>query len=242
MPTVLGLVTARGGSKGIPRKNIAPVAGRPLIGWTITAACQSRRLKRVVVSTDDSAIAEISRQAGAEVPFLRPPELSGDDSPHVAVVQHALAWLRHNEGGSPEYVMLLQPTSPLRTAADIDAVVDLAEASGAEAVVSVTEARHHPYLMYRMGDTGRLAPFMRHDLAYARRQDLPPVWAANGAIYLIQAACLEREGTFTPEGALGYLMPPARSLDVDTPWDLRLAELVLQDREGLIGEPEGGRQ
>jgi len=242
MPTVFGIITARGGSKGIPRKNIARVAGRPLIAWTIAAARQSRLLTRLMVSTDDAAIAEISRGEGAEVPFMRPPELGGDDSSHVAVVRHALAWLRGQGVRDPDFVMLLQPTSPLRTATDIDAAIELVERSGAEAVVGVTEVRQHPYLMYRLDAAGRLTPFVEHGLEYARRQDLPPLYAANGAIYLIRPSCLERTGTFTPAGAVAYLMPPERSLDVDTPWDLQWAEWHLSRRAAGAGTGEMGER
>ncbi len=242
MRTVFGIITARGGSKGIPRKNIARVAGRPLIAWTIAAARASRHLTRLLVSTDDNAIAEISRTEGAEVPFLRPSELSEDDSPHVAVVQHALAWLRDQEACEPDFVMLLQPTSPLRTAADIDAAIELAERSGTEAVVGVTEVRQHPYLMYRLDPAGRLTPFIGHDLEYARRQDFPPLYAANGAIYLIRPSCLNRSGTFTPAGAQAYVMPPERSLDVDTPWDLQWAEWLLTRQMTAVGTAVMGRQ
>lgn len=135
---VVGLVTARGGSQRLPRKNVLPLAGKPMIAWTIEAALQSEALTRVIVSTDDEEIARVSREYGAEVPFSRPTELAEADSDHVAVVEHALDWLAEHEGVQPDWVLLLQPTSPLRTAEDIDACVALARESAAPAVVSVT--------------------------------------------------------------------------------------------------------
>jgi len=225
---MLGLITARGGSRGIPQKNVRPVAGQPLIAWTIAAARRARTLTRIILSTDDPAIAEVGRQHGVEVPFLRPAELAGPDSPHVPVALHALDWLAANEGYRPGYLVLLQPTSPLRTAADIDAAVELAVARSASAVVSVEAAPSHPYLTYRVGPTGELEAFVPCDLGYRRRQDLPPAFALNGAVYVVRCDELRRQRTFLPDGALAYEMPPERSLDVDSPWDLHLADLILR--------------
>src|SRR3990170_965342 len=123
MSTVLAVIPARGGSKSIPRKNIKPLGGKPLIGWTIDAALQSRMLSRVIVSTDDAEIAQAARECGAETPFLRPPELAQDDSSSISVVLHALQWLEEQEHFSPDYVLLLQPTSPFRNAHDIRAAI-----------------------------------------------------------------------------------------------------------------------
>ena len=243
MLEVVGLITARGGSKGLPRKNVLPLAGKPLIAWTIEAAQRSRHLRRVIVSTDDPEIAEISRQCGAEVPFLRPGDLAGDASPHVGVVLQALDWFGEHEGRAPEWVMLLQPTSPLRTAQDIDAAIELAESTGADAVVSVVEPRHHPYLMHRMDERGGLTAFMPSNLEYARRQDLPAVFATNGAIYLIRDSHLRTTGTLTPDGSHGLIMPEERSLDIDTAGDFHLAELILEAQTrgacGPVGERGG---
>lgn len=230
MLDVIGLITARGGSKGLPRKNLRLLAGQPLIAWSIEAARRSRYLRRVIVSTDDAEIAEVSRRYGAEVPFMRPGDLAGDASPHVPVILHALDWLGQHEGRQPEWVMLLQPTSPLRAGEDIDAAIELAEKTGTDAVIGVTEPRHHPFLMYRMDERGRLTKFMSSDPAYARRQDLPPVFAVNGAIYLIRGSHLRATGSLTPDGCLGLPMPAERAMDIDTAEDLRLAELILNTR------------
>jgi len=228
MPEALALVTARGGSKGFPGKNLAPLGGKPLIAWTIQCALQSRRVSRVLVSTDDEAIARVSRDFGAEVPFLRPTELARDDSPHILSALHALEWLAEREGTVPEYLVLLQPTSPLRAPKDIDAVVDLAYAKNAIAVVSVVEAKPHPYKTYGLAEDGTLVDLVPSSIAYRRRQDLPPAFADNGAIYMNRSDSLLRERTFIPVGSIPYRMPPERSLDIDSAWDLQLAEFFLR--------------
>lgn len=228
MIEVVGLITARGGSKGIPRKNIKRLAGKPLIAWTIEAARQSRHLRRLILSTDDDEIAQTAREWGADVPFMRPGELARDDSSHISVVRHAADWLERNESRCPEFLMILQPPTPLRTAADIDGAIELANEKGADAVVSVVEAQHHPYLTHRMTETGSLVEFVPCDIEYPRRQDLPPVYALNGAIYLIRYSRLPQLKTLVPHGSLGFVMPQDRSLDIDTLWDFHLAELILQ--------------
>lgn len=220
--TVLALIPARGGSKGIPRKNIAPIAGRPLIAWTIAAALAAR-VDAVVVSTDDADIAEIARAAGASVPFLRPAALAQDDTPGLDPVLHALDMLP-----GYEQVMLLQPTSPLRTAADIDAALALGRAD-ALSVVSVTEAATHPYWTYTLDGEGRMVPLVDADKG-ARRQDLPVVHALNGAIYLADAAWLRAGRRFVDGGTRAYVMPPERSVDIDTPFDWLVAEALLKAR------------
>lgn len=228
---VLALIPARGGSKGIPRKNICDVGGRPLIAWTITAAFESRQLDRVVVSTDDEEIASVAREWEAEVPFLRPPELASDTAGSLEVVEHALGALVTN----PDSIMLLQPTSPLRCAADIAASIDLLESSGADAVVSVALATHPPQWLRTMRPDGILEPWITGTPEPQRRQDGLPLYELNGAIYLVRTESLLRDRTFTPERTIGYPMPQERSIDVDTPWDLFVADLVLRERAVLAG-------
>jgi CMP-N-acetylneuraminic acid synthetase len=227
---VVALVTARGGSKGIPGKNLVPIGGRPLIAWSIQAARDSALVRRVIVSTDDEAIAAAARVAGAEVPFKRPAELAQDTSSHISVVLHALDWLEAAEGRLPDYLLLLQPTSPLRTAEDVDAAITLAGQTGAASVVSVCPAHTHPYLAKSVSAAGRLTDFLTIDRrAYLRRQDLPPAYALNGAIYLTRPATLRQERTFLPADTVPYVMPVERSLDVDTRWDLALLRLLMED-------------
>jgi len=229
MHQIIALITARGGSKSIPQKNIKMLAGKPLIAWTIEAAFHAQRLSRVIVSTDDDEIANVARHWGAEVPFTRPAELAQDHSDHISVVEHAIHWLAQHGQEEPEYVMLLQPTSPLRTSEDIDAAICIAEERSAVAVVSVCETKHHPYAFKRILKSGTLADILSSDIPYQRRQALPSSYAINGAIYLNRRESLLRLRTFFPPDAQAYVMPPERSLDIDTSWDLYRADLILQD-------------
>ncbi|KAB2646787.1 MAG: acylneuraminate cytidylyltransferase family protein [Verrucomicrobia bacterium] len=224
---IAALIPARGGSKGIPRKNLVPLAGKPLIAWTIEAALGSDKLSRVLVSTDDAEIAAVARQYGAEVPFLRPPELARDETGTLEVALHALDWIEQNTTDRPEYLLLLQPTSPLRTTADIAAAIHLAQTRGADAVLGVCEAEPHPYLARRMDESGVLSDFIPAREASGRRQDFPPAYILNGALYLNRCTSLRASRVFQPPGALAHVMPRERSLDIDTPDDLRLAELLL---------------
>jgi CMP-N,N'-diacetyllegionaminic acid synthase len=230
-PTVLGLVLARGGSKGIPRKNLALVGNKPLIAWTAEAASESGVVDRLVLSTDDREIADEGRRIGAEVPFLRPAELATDSSTSIDVNLHAINWLEEHENYRPDYVLLLQPTSPLRTAADIRASVALAVERQADSVVSVSAAHQHPLWMKTLDNEGRLFDLYPQSLTPTRRQDLPPAFALNGAIYLNLRSFLLKARTFVCDHTYAYVMPTERSLDVDTPWDLYLADLILRDRE-----------
>ncbi len=228
-PAVIGLVTARGGSKGIPGKNIRLVAGKPLIAHTIEAAKASRRLDRVIVSTDDDAIARVALQWGAEVPFRRPAELAGDTSSHLDVLLHAAQWWEDHGGHGDDYLVTLQPTSPLRLPADIDGAVELALSREAEAVVGVGPALAHPYMTKRIDERGVMISFITNDLNYMRRQDFPPAYIINGAVYVNRIAAIRRDRTMFPAETLAYIMPESRSLDIDTPLDLTLCELMLRD-------------
>lgn len=231
MIEVIGLITARGGSKALPRKNVKLLAGKPLIAWTIEAAQKSRGLSRIIVSTDNEEIIQIAREWGAEVPFVRPIELAQDDTPHILVVKHAIEWLETHNRARPDYIMLLQPTSPLRITEDIEAAINIAEKYKATAVVSVCETRNHPYLSKRILADGVLADFVQAtELSYLRRQDLPSAYALNGAIYLNQRESLLCNHTFLPQPTYSYIMPIERSLDVDSAWDFFLAELILKNR------------
>jgi len=223
---VLGLVPARGGSKGIPRKNIKPIAGKPLIAWTIEAALRSPLLATVVVTTEDAEIADVARQHGAQTPFLRPAELARDETPGVDPALHALRVL-------PDYdaVLLLQSTSPLRNTADIDGCLQLAEKLNAPSVVSVCQAERHPYWMYLLGSDQHLQTLIPGK-EITRRQDLPPVYAANGALYFARTPWLQQHRAFITPETVGYVMPNERSVDLDTMLDWKLAELLLKEQEG----------
>ena len=189
-PKVLGLIPARAGSKGIPRKNIAPVASHPLIAWSIMAAKQSKKLDRVIVSTDSKEIADVARKYDAEVPFLRPKEFARDESSSEEAAIHALGWLDENEEYIPDYLLYLQPTSPLRTAEDIDNSIQLAKDKNADAVLSVMPVNRHPYFMKTVDFEGRLRHFTKQQKPVPRRQELPPLYTLNGAIFLVRREIL----------------------------------------------------
>lgn len=230
MSEVVGLVTARGGSKGVPRKNVRHVGGKPLIAWSIEEALASSRLDRVIMSTDDPEILHIAGQYGAETPFLRPDALARDESGHAGVVIHAINWLL-TQGDEPRYIMTLQPTSPFRSAEDIDAAIELAYAHDAKAVMSVKPSTEHPMWAKLINSKGELRPFIRDDLTGARRQSLPECYTINGAIYLNRCSDLEREKAMVPPGTLAYVMSAERSVDIDTPWDFQIADLLMRERE-----------
>lgn len=219
---MLALIPARGGSKGLPRKNVLPLAGKPVIAWSIEAALAAPSVSRVLVSTDDVEIAETARRAGGDVPWLRPANLASDTATSLDVALHAL----DHAGSDHEWLLLLQPTSPLRTTADIEAASAMRE-PGVDGVIGVCEAMTHPLLSLREDADGFVAPFVEGTTP-TRRQDLPGAYAINGAIYLVRVAALRAERTFKPTRTRPYRMPAERSIDIDTAWDLAVAELAIQ--------------
>ena len=211
---VLGVIPARGGSKGLVGKNIRLANGRPLLAWTIEAARASKCLDRVVLSSDDEAIMSVARSLGCDVPFRRPDELATDTASSIDVVLHALDVV-------PGYdtVVLLQPTSPLRTAADIDAACELYARPPGVSCVSVSPAEQSPYLMYRVADDLSMQPLLPLPSTATRRQDLPDAFALNGAIYIADVSFLRVARTFVTTQAVAYVMPRERSIDIDTASD-----------------------
>lgn len=226
----LAIIPARGGSKGLPKKNILTLGGKPLIAHTIEAALAARSIERIVVSTESAEIAEIARRYGAEVPFLRPPELARDDTPTLPVLQHVVRDLIAAGNQEPEIVVLLQPTSPLRRAEDIDRAVDMLEETAADSIVSLCAAEHHPAWMRRI-ECGRVLPFLENTPECTRRQDLPPVYRLNGAIYVTRGRVLLRENVLLGRDTRALVMDAESSVDIDTPLDLKLAALILQERQ-----------
>jgi CMP-N-acetylneuraminic acid synthetase len=225
------VIPARGGSKGIPRKNLAPLAGRPLVAYTIDAARASRSLSRVIVSTDDREIAAVSKSLGAEVPFLRPPRLAADDTPMVDVLLDVLATLGRDERYEPDVVVLLQPTSPFRRAGHIDAAVGLLTSSGADSIVSVVQVPHQftpSSLMELRGD--RLHAWVDGS-ASTRRQDKPVLFARNGpAIVVTRRRVLLADRALYGADTRGLVMSREDSFDIDDPFDLEMAELLISSR------------
>lgn len=192
---------------------------------------KAKFVDRVIVSTEDADIAKVSATAGAEVPFLRPLELCLDETPGIEPVLHAVQMLNDMESYQPDYVMLLQPTSPLRSSEDIDQAGLLAVERSANAVVSVVETKEHPYWSKKIMSDGQMRDLVEQTIAYERSQDLPKAYVLNGAIYLIRREVLLQYRSFYPPTTYPYIMPPQRSLDIDTPWDLQLADLILNSSQ-----------
>lgn len=229
---ILGLITARGGSKSIPHKNITPLGGRPLLAYTADAARASRHLARIVLSTDDEQIAAVGRECGIEVPFMRPAELAGDTTPSIAVAQHAVKWLADEQGWQTDILMLLQPTSPLRQTRHIDEALDALIAADADTVVSVIEVPHNfsPYNQMQIGANGHLTDFWTQPLPFDRyrRQNLPKLYARNGPVVLAcRVGVLFERNSFYGEHIVPYVMDEISSVDIDTPFDLKLAEWLM---------------
>ena len=226
-------MTARGGSKGLPGKNLRPLAGKPLLAHTIDTARESRAFDRLILTTDDAAIADAGRSRGCEVPFMRPAELARDETPHLPVLQHAVDWLRAHEGYEPDAVMILQPTSPLRRVEDIRGSIALLEQSGADSVVSVSEvpAHYNPMRTLRLDDRNIASLFVTGEPVRRRinrRQDMPQAWTMNGAVYLFRAAVLRAaEPSLYGDRTAAYVMPAAFGISIDSLDDWEEVERVL---------------
>jgi CMP-N,N'-diacetyllegionaminic acid synthase len=236
---VLGLIPARGGSERVPAKNLRPLGGRPLIAWTIDAAMRASTIERVIVSTDSDEIATIARACGAETPFLRPAALAQRDSTEMEFLLHALDWLRLHEAYEPDVIALLYPTSPFRKAETIErAVRTFAQHPEADALRSVRLCSEHPYKMWTIaGD--RLRPLMAGDgntptLSYHR---LPIVYVQNASIYLTRPRTLREKGSPIGDVIVPFVMDEDESVDINTPLDLALAELLI-DRRRMAARAE----
>lgn len=228
---VLAIVTARGGSKGIRRKNIALLMGKPLLAYTAEAALSAKRLTRVILSTEDEEIARIGRQCGLDIPFLRPVELAADDTPTIPVLQDVLR--RLEEGGERyESVLTLQPTNPLRLPEDIDGSIELLEESGADSVISFVDVgEKHPARMKFISPDGRVIdPPFAEEFEGQRRQDLPQLYLREGSIYLTRRAVLMEQNSLKGVDCRAWIIPQERYCNIDTPFDLLLAEQMLKYR------------
>lgn len=224
---IMSLIPARGGSKGIPDKNIVDLAGKPLIAWTIEASLGSKNINRTIVSTDSEKIAEVAKKHGAEVPFLRPAEISGDKSPALLAIHHALKWLADNENYRPDYLVFLQPTSPMRNSQDIDEAFKVLHSKKADSVISVGEASPHPYLMKEITPDGRLKNFVA-DPEGKPRQTFPPVYVLNGAIYIVKVELILNKNTFYSDKTYAYVMSQEKSLDIDSEIDLVIISKIIE--------------
>lgn len=221
--TVLAVITARGGSKGLPRKNIIEVGGRPLLAWTIKAAEKSKLVDRLALSSDDDEIIQVAREWGCEAPFKRPLHLASDDTSSDMALLHALGKIKE----SFNYVVLLQPTSPLRLAEDIDNCIRLCHESDAAACVSVCLPEKSPYWMFNVDECGRMQRILELEGTWHQRQALPKTYAPNGAVYVADIQWYKRNKIFFGPATVAYVMPPERSVDVDTELDLMLVETIM---------------
>jgi CMP-N,N'-diacetyllegionaminic acid synthase len=219
---ILAIIPARGGSKGVPGKNIKLLNNRPLIDYTIKAAAASKYIDRTIVSTDAENIATVAKRCGADVPFMRPDELAGDETPGIDVIFHGIE-------ACPGYdmVMILQPTSPFRTVEDIDAGVALFDRSQVKACVAVEPVKKHPAWCFSL-DKGFLQPPESSTNIY-QRQQFDAFYSLNGALYIADIDWLKQHRNFVSPQTLAYIMPAERSLDIDTQLDFRIADLLMND-------------
>jgi CMP-N,N'-diacetyllegionaminic acid synthase len=230
---ILGLIPARGGSKGIPQKNIVNLAGKPLLAYTCEAAKSSKKLDRIVLNTDDQKIARVGQEYGVEIPFYRPSELAGDETPILPVIQHTLKWFEDNESVVFDVIVLLQPTSPLRRGYHIDAAIDLMMESQADTVVSVRTVPHNfnPVSLMKLRNDGFLEPWMQGEMIL-RRQDKPEVFARNGPAILAVRRSVIDSGRLYGDSILPLTMSAVESLDIDDENDLLMAEAIISLNKG----------
>ena len=225
-PYVFGVIPARGGSKGLPGKNLKRLGALSLIGHAVASAREARMLTRYVVSTDSAEIADEARRHGAEAPFLRPAELASDHAGMVPVLQHAVRWLESVAGVRPDFVVTLQPTSPFRTGAEIDSTIGRVIETGADSAQTLVEASYHPFFMKTL-DGDRTIALFADGKKYVRRQDAPAVYQPSGAVYVTRYPLLMEEGQVLGHDNRGIVMPFEASVNIDTEWDFLLAELLL---------------
>lgn len=227
--SILGVITARGGSKGIPGKNIKLLDGKPLIAWTIEAAKKSRYITHLIVSTDNAEIAKVAKKYGTEIPFMRPRELAEEKTPHVPVMQHAVRFMEDKLNIVFDAAVILQPTSPFRTPDDIDGTIaklfEYPEATSAVSVCELTET--HPIKVKKMeGD--RVLPYGIPEPEGGRRQDLPTAYKRSSAVYVMKRKTLIEDNRLYGDYVVGHIVPTERSIDIDTSLDWVKAEWMLQ--------------
>jgi CMP-N,N'-diacetyllegionaminic acid synthase len=228
---VLGLILARGGSKGFKNKNIANLSGKPLIAWTIRSALKSKKITDVVLSTDSAKIAMIAKKFGAQVPFLRPKHLAKDNSPSVDAIEHAIKFLK-KIGKNYKFIYLLEPTSPLRDFSDIDNAIKKISNSKADALVSVSKAESlNPVYLYKRGKNSKIKPFKKYKKNNIRRQDLEPIYFLEGSAYISKTSTLLERRTFCHNNTIMQLMPKWKSLEIDDSLDLVLAKAIIKNKK-----------
>lgn len=227
---VLALIPARGGSKGIPGKNLKKIGGMSLIEHAVVTAKESQNISRIIVSTDDEDIANEARRVGAEVPFLRPAEFASDTADDYCVIKHAIDWLESEEGWLADVMVFLRPTNPFRGGADIDLMLDKLIATDHHAIRSLAEAPYPPYWMKTIDAEGLLQPLMGDKLAEARRQALPAVYIGDGKIEIAKVAAIRETKSRFGKKIMGYHLKGYPQVDIDTYEDLEYANLICEQR------------
>jgi CMP-N-acetylneuraminic acid synthetase len=226
---ILGLTLARGGSKSVPRKNIKPIAGLPLIGYTIDEALKSKFITRYIVSSDDEEIRQTAIECGADAPFLRPSKFSTDDASSVSAMQHAVNWAEKQEGVEYDYVVELMCTNPMKTVEDIDASIEKLISTGADSVIAVNRLEdHHPARIKKIVND-KIIDFCIPEVPESRRQDLKPeAYVRSGSIYALKRDYLMLDGKrYGSSNSRPYILPPERAINIDTEIDFMIAELML---------------
>ncbi len=225
---MLAIIPARGGSKGLPKKNIRSLAGKPLIAYTIEAAKQAEQVSPIIVSTDDDEIAAVAQKYGAEVPFLRPPELATDDAPAIDTFIYTIKRLREDSGQDHRECVVLQPTSPLRDARDIDNAIALFYEKQADSVIAVSELTHPPAWAKKIDAHGILRDYFDAPAGSRNRQAFEKAFMPNGAIYVLKSALLMEKYSYYSDKTYAYVMPRERSIDIDDQWDFEFAEFMMK--------------
>lgn len=222
---VLALIPARGGSKGVPRKNVRMLGGKPLIAWTIEAATQSKYIDRVMLSSEDEEIIEVAKKWGCDVPFVRPKELAQDDTPSMEVILHGIEQVK-----GYDYIVLLQPTSPFRTTEDINKCIEKCVENNQESCVSIVEVSQNPYWMYTVKENEVLNPLIEIDDKYYQRQKLPKTYILNGAVYVASIEWLKQSKSFLSKNTTSVEMTKEKSIDIDTMLDFKVASLLIDSK------------
>ncbi len=225
---ILAIITARGGSKGIPRKNIKDLGGKPLIAYTIEVSKHSKYITNLIVSTDDQEIADICKKYGVDVPFLRPKELALDTTKHLPVLQHAVKFMEQKLGMVYDYIVILQPTSPFRVVSDIDECIEKIILTNADSALSMVEVdENHPMKMKKIVD-GKILPFSDKEPEGVRRQDLPLAYKRSGAVYVVKRDNIVEKDVLFGEDLVATVVPIERSIDIDNELDWIKAEYMLK--------------
>ena len=224
---ILAIIPARGGSKRIPRKNIKLLNGKPLISYAISATKKSKYIDRIIVSTDDKKIARVAKKCGAEVPFMRPAELASDTASALPVIQHAVQYFEDEKKFKPDLIVIIQPTSPLVIAEDIDGTIEKIVTTGTNSCFSASKISQRPEWMYLLNNKKPML-FLNKSSLKARSQDLPELGIINGAVYVMTHNTIMKRNKIIDENTSIYLMPRERTVDIDELFDFQLAEFLMK--------------